>query len=104
MLAAAAEDPLATLALVVDAADEASARIAVQEHFGVGPVEAQAVLDMQFRRANRHGRAAIARDRDEHAAILSESAPARRAARGGHGPLRRPCRVVRRQRDAPRPR
>lgn len=71
VIAVALEDPLATLALVLDARDEASARKAVQERFGISTSEAQAVLDIQFRRATTEQRTAIVRERDQHAEILA---------------------------------
>jgi hypothetical protein len=52
-------DPAAFVALVADAADEDDARRRLQEAYGFDSVQAQAVLDLQFRHATRARRAAL---------------------------------------------
>jgi hypothetical protein len=59
-LARALSDPAAFLALLTDSEDEDEARRRLQEVHGFDAVQAQAVLDLQFRHATRSRRAAVA--------------------------------------------
>lgn len=71
-LAAALEDPLATLALVAAAPDEDAALGSLQERFGFDRLQARAVVDLQFRRASGRHRTAVLREHDEHASLLTD--------------------------------
>lgn len=71
-LAAALEDPLATLALVAAAPDENAALGSLQERFGFDRGQARSVVDLQFRRASGRHRTAVLREHDEHASLLTD--------------------------------
>lgn len=71
-IATALEDPVATLAVIAGADDEAAATSAIQERWGLDRGQASAVIDIQFRQASGHHRTAVLRERDHLVALLAE--------------------------------
>lgn len=71
-IATALEDPVATLAVIAGADDEAAATSAIQERWGLDRGQASAVIDIQFRRSVGHHRTAVLRERDHLVALLAE--------------------------------
>ncbi|GAA4719824.1 DNA gyrase subunit A [Nocardioides conyzicola] len=64
------EDPHELLDVLLGAADVASARAALREHYGIDDIQAAAVLDMQLRQLPPGQQRRIARERDETRAQL----------------------------------
>lgn len=71
-LAKVLEDPQACLQIVLEAQDPEAACQSLRAQYGFDEVQAQVVLDLQFRRTTRRDRGRMSRDRDEVAAQLRD--------------------------------
>ncbi|WP_395692145.1 hypothetical protein [Nocardioides sp.] len=71
-LARALDDPQMVLGLLVSAADVDAARAALRVSLGVDEVQANAILDLQWRRAPKSERETIRADQDHLTQVLRD--------------------------------